>query len=476
MRLTGIFSSPVQTAKNARNDLLWAFLFEIMRRKIFKTLLFLVALILVLGIVLFAPIDRTALHEQPFYQQEIKLLDSLSMTVSKPSELKAGWKKINITPKGQMPMAGYLPRDHFNSIHDSLYARLLIIQNRETTTVLINVDLLLFPPALKAALNKRLVAKGLSIFTYLSATHTHNGVGAWDDSLGGQIAVGGFDDQWINDIADMLIRAIQETNLKRASVAYWESDADALVRNRIAHRKGKKDGIVRGLTVQREDSTRATLFTYSAHATSISMRNHSISADYPFAVIQKLEQQYDFGMYMAGMVGSHSFISFPKVDFELIDVVSSRLYATMDTLQLTSQTDVTSIANEHIPIAFGPSQLRVSKNWKLRNWVLNSGLGGLEGELTYLRIGNTLMIGTPCDFSGEIAVHEKLLEYARAKGFNLIITSFNGNYIGYITHDGHYDSINSSEVREMNWVGPYYGQYFAEMIKKLIDKSMVNGQ
>jgi hypothetical protein len=113
----------------------------------------------------------------------------------------------------------------------------------------------------------------------------------------------------------------------------------------------------------------------------------------------------------------------------------------------------------------------VSENLKLRNWLFKTALSDLEGELTYLKVGNTLLIGTPCDFSGEIFVNESLAQYAKAKGLNLIITSFNGNYIGYITHDGHYDSVSRAEVREMNWVGPYYGQYFSEIIKKLIDKS-----
>jgi neutral ceramidase len=443
-------------------------------KKSVRVLLVVLMFLLILSISLFAPIDRTSLKEQIFYQQEMQLLDTLSFNTQKASELKAGWTKINITPKGPMPMAGYLPRDGFSSIHDSLYVRLMFLGNEEATAVLINADLLLFPPALKIELDKRIQANNIKVFTYLSATHTHNGVGAWDDSFGGQIAIGEFDYKWINSLADKIIEAIKNAGLKPAKLSYWESDADALVRNRIAGGRGKKDGIVRGLVIQREDSTSAGLFTYSAHATSISKHNPSISADYPYAIIEKLEQQYDFGMYMAGMVGSHSFIWYPEVDYELIDVESRNLYATMDTLQLTSPINTTSIASKHVPIAFGPSQLRISKDWKLRNWVLKSVLGGLEGELTYLRIGNSLMIGTPCDFSGEIAVNEKLHEYAEAKGLNLIITSFNGNYAGYITHDGHYDSINRAEIREMNWVGPHYGQYFAEMIKKLIDKSAVD--
>jgi neutral ceramidase len=448
--------------------------FMILLKKIVRVLTVISLVVVALVLATFAPIDRTPLSEQFFYQREMKSLDSLLIKNISPSELKAGWAKINITPKDQMPMAGYMPRDKFDSIHDSLYTRLLIIKNDQATVALINVDLLLFPPALKEAINKQLAAAGLNDFIYLSATHTHNAVGGWDESLGGQVAVGDFDRAWVDGLAKKIVLAIQNAELKPSTISYWESDANNLVRNRAMRKTGKKDGWVRGLVVQRQDSSNAVLYTYSAHATNLSRFNNSISADYPGKVIQKLEQQYDFGMFMAGMVGSHSFIWFPEKNHELVDVQSTKLYAQMDTLNLTDPFSTASIEAHKIPIEFGPSQMRINKNWKVRNWVLSSTFGGLEGDLTYLRIGNTLMVGTPCDFSGEIAINENLHGYAKAKGLNLIITSFNGNYVGYITHDANYDMATSAEVYEMNWVGPYHGQYFAEMIKKLIDKSTVD--
>jgi neutral ceramidase len=443
-------------------------------RKILKFLLYFLSVLVALAVALVAPINRTPMAEQSFYQQAMKSLDTLPISTSQKSSLKAGWAKVNITPKGQMPMAGYMPRDHYDTIHDSLYVRIMLLASGRQTIALINADLLLFPPALKQRLQEKLADVMPNVFLYLSATHTHNGIGAWDDTFGGQIAIGDFDYQWINQTADQIIAAMQHIETQPASVGYWERDATEYVRNRIAYSKGKKDGKLRGLVIERSDSSSACLFTYSAHATSISKFIKSISADYPGAVIEQLEKKYDFGMFMSGMVGSHSFIWYPEVDFELITKERDLVVAKMDSMERAPAFDSAVVTTRHIPIPFGPAQLRVSEDWKTRNWAFSAVLDDLEGELTYLQMGNILMIGTPCDFSGEIAVNEKLHEYAKAKGLNLIITSFNGNYVGYITHDGHYDSINRSEVREMNWVGPYYGQYFAEMIKKLIDKTTVH--
>ena len=84
-----------------------------------------------------------------------------------------------------------------------------------------------------------------------------------------------------------------------------------------------------------------------------------------------------------------------------------------------------------------------------------------------LRIGNNILIGTPCDYSGELM--PEVLQVAERRNLNLIITSFNGGYIGYITHDRHYD-LNLYETRIMNWYGPQNGVYFQDIIQKILKK------
>lgn len=444
-------------------------------KKLFRTLGIIAVVLLALLMALVGRIDRTPLTEQKFYQQAMAELDSIEIPATQAMQLKSGWAKINITPKGQMPMAGYMKRNHYDSIHDSLYIRIIKFESANQTVALINADLLLFPPALKQRLQEKLEAKGLNTFLYLSASHTHTSIGAWDESLVGQYALGEFDYEWINQTADAILHSIQAIQTMSSSIQYWESNADELVINRIAQQRGKKDGKVRGFFLQRADSSKACLFTFSAHATTITKTNHVLSGDYPSVVIKQLENTeggVNFAMFMAGMVGSHSFAPMPpEIEFELVQKESSWLIESLTPMSVSTAIDSPIISKVQYTIPFGPAQLRLGNDWKVRNWAFNGVLGGLAGELTYLRIGNILMIGTPCDFSGEIAVTQKLHDYAKAKGLNLIITSFNGNYVGYITYDGHYDSIQRTEVREMNWVGPYHGQYFADMIKKLIDRS-----
>src|SRR5690606_31150123 len=103
---------------------------------------------------------------------------------------------------------------------------------------------------------------------------------------------------------------------------------------------------------------------------------------------------------------------------------------------------------------------RISMDLGLRSWVFRGMFGDYEPNIKVLRIGNILMIGMPADFSGELI--PELDAYAKNKGFDLIVTSFNGGYIGYVTHDKYYNR-DLYETVIMNWYGPYNGAYTQEI-------------
>jgi hypothetical protein len=173
---------------------------------------------------------------------------------------------------------------------------------------------------------------------------------------------------------------------------------------------------------------------------------------------------------MSGMVGSTRFKWSPIMNHEFIDMVAPVLVNRIDSAQYDSILMSPIIRSARVPIEFGPAQARIDKNWKINNWAFRMLLGKLKGEFTYLEIGDIVFIGTPCDFSSEIYVIDSLGEYAARHNKHLIITSFNGDYDGYITYDKHYEVSRKEEINALNWVGPYYGEYFSTMIKKLVSK------
>jgi len=431
---------------------------------------------LLLAISLVGPIDRSPLEEKSFYKEMMAELDTI-MPVSHHATqvLKAGWSRANITPNYSMPMAGYIPRPRFESVHDSLYTRIVAIDNGSITCYFISTDLLLFPPDLRDRINEKIAAKGWKdFFLYLSATHTHNGVGGWHSSVLGKAVLGDYHEEWIEETAQLIVQKMEEAYASRleSKIAYFENDVSESVENRIAFDKGDIDGLVRGFSIERVDSTKGIVFTFSAHATSIGKDNLVLSGDYPAAAIEQLKAKgWDFGMYMAGMVGSHRFRWVPEKDFDAVAVEAKLLTDKIGSASFITLEDSIEIKTVNVPIQFGPSQLRFEKNWKVRDWAFRLFVNPLEGEITYLQLGNLVFMGTPCDFSGELYTREKMGSLVQQLNKKLIITSFNGDYNGYITYDPHYETLAKEEVRAMNWVGPHYGKYFSHIIERLLNKN-----
>ena len=127
-----------------------------------------------------------------------------------------------------------------------------------------------------------------------------------------------------------------------------------------------------------------------------------------------------------------------------------------------------SIRSFRIPVELRKPAARVSKNLNTKNWIFNQLYGEYDSEISVLQLNDLLLIGLPCDFSGELAV--PLYDYARSKGLNLILTSFNGGYIGYVVKDEWYD-LDKYETMSMSWYGKDNGAYFSELITRLIDLS-----
>jgi hypothetical protein len=83
-------------------------------------------------------------------------------------------------------------------------------------------------------------------------------------------------------------------------------------------------------------------------------------------------------------------------------------------------------------------------------------------------VGDILFISSSGELSG--VFYEAWDALAEERGLKLVVTVFNGSYIGYITPDELYDA-QFHEVREMNWFGPGNGQYFDRLIQDVIRKA-----
>lgn len=432
---------------------------------------FLILFVLLLALV--APIDDTPLEHQPFYSRMMDKLDTFQLASYPASKsLSVGWSQFSIVPDYPLPMAGYKPRGHFTDVHDSVFMKVMAIDNGGVTAYLISADLLIFPPIVKEKILSKLPSS-INEFVYFSATHTHTSIGSWDPSLLGNILMGEYDEGWVESMVDQTISHMgtAKAAMLSAKISYWDVDVSDYVGNRI-EADAPVDGKLRGLIVERSDNTKALLNVLGAHPTLISKNFTSLSADYPGEIAKSLSGEFDITLFMAGTVGSQRFVGFNTTyDFQLTSKVGDLFASVILNTTSPKYAEDIEIKTGRINLEQGVSQLRLLKDVKLRDWVFSTVSRPLNAELTLLQIGNVLMVGTSCDFSGELAVVEQLESFADEHNLKLIITSFNGDYTGYITEDSHYYTSDDEEVMALNWVGPYFGQYYAETIKRIIQKS-----
>ena len=438
-------------------------------------------MVLIIFFIVFAiaPVDFTPLDQQSAIKQTYQKLDKAEFHSSEGNGvMKAGWASINITPEIPINMAGYGPRGPYTSVLDSLYSRAIVFDNGAEEVVVITIDLLMFPGFVKDAVQDSLSNYGfLPNEIFLNATHTHNGFGNWEQSIAGKFIFGDFNERNVDFLIHRILESVKVAgqNKSPVKIGFEKIDANKLVVNRLAGDNGKKDPYLRVISLKKENGLKAIITSFSGHPVNLDADIWEISRDYPGILVEELQKDntIDFAMFCAGMVGSHNIdIDLPKSHERIRKVgelLSEKIKSDLDSMDYF---DYSTLGGLDVTIDMSPSQLRITSELRVRDWLFSALLKPLQANIKMLEIGDVLLIGMPCDYSGELSINNHLDQFASERGKKLFITSFNGNYVGYITEDGHYTTYDHDEVKSLNWVGPYKGEYFTEIIKKTIERTV----
>lgn len=446
---------------------------KILNRVLRILLIILASLIVILVLFLavsIAPVDRQPVQTTGVYTTMMKRLDSLSFPdQARAGKFLVGFSKVNLTPAQRTSTAGYGNRlgKLFSSVHDSIYVRSVVIDNGSRRVAVVSADLLIIPPSVTAVLERELPSIGFSLDnTYLGAVHSHNSIGNWGEGAI-QFIYGPYQDSVVQFIAAAIIQSIQKASgsMLESDISFADIPVSGLVSNRLID-NGPEDPLLRFIEIARSDSTRLVMTSFTAHATCLYSKDLELSADYPGKFVAMLERQgYDFAMFMAGSVGSHK-CDVPNFGWECIDHMATGLARALE----EGHTNLRPLAGsalwmERVPLALPDPQVKISANWKVRSWVFRSAFREYPAYLTGLRIGNLIMLGTPCDFSGEFDA--RLDSMAKERNAKLMFTSFNGGYIGYVTPSVYFD-IDHYETRLMNWYPPGNGEYISACLEKML--------
>jgi neutral ceramidase len=447
-------------------------------KKILKWVLGIVSTLLVLVLVLFTTVDHTPYKQMPYYASMMKALDTFHVDVQhkKGDTLRAAWYKVALTPHVfPHPLAGYGLRKKAVSVNDTTFVRTFIFDNAKTRVAYVSLDLLIFPPALKDRVRAELETT-YNLKVFLTATHTHSAPGGWEPKIAGRILAGEYSDEYVallfNAIDECISKAIPR--LQKVEQAYIRISAPEAVQNRLKGADAPKDSFIRGIKFRNKSGEEACLFTFAAHANCLNSDVDYVSADYPGIVSAELEKRKwaSFVSYAAGAVGSHAPTFETILDGKLrADTVSSilveKLQETKAAYAYTNQ-----LYYHRLPLFLRDAHLRVEKDIRIRPWVFNTILGKDIPDIQIIEIGETVLLGMPCDYSGELM--PPLEKICADNQSNFMLSGFNGGYIGYITDDACYDW-DRGETMDMNWFGPYNAAYLTE-VNTVILKKVLTGE
>lgn len=423
--------------------------------------------ILVIGV---APTDRT-FNYTPLADSMTRRIAAVDeVPVPSPKGFQVGFSKVNLTPDHPVALGGYGKRrgKFYESVHDSIYVRCIVVDNGVERVAIVSADLLFIPPSVTSLLDKGLHEIGFSPEnTYLTATHSHNSIGSWAEGAFASILYGAYDDSIVHFIADKIKLSIVEASKNLISATFKSGSVPIpdLVYNRVTD-GGPVDPLLRVIEINRSDSSKLLLASYTAHATCLFSKDLQLSADYPGKLTQLLEEKgYTFAMFMAGAVGSHG-PQVPEGGWSCIDWmaenITEKFWAARDQLK---KMDDTVLEMHRVALELPAPRPKILRDWSLRPWLFKSTFGDYPSYVTVLRLGDVVMLGTPCDFSGEFSPSLDSL------GYQLhvmpMVTSFNGAYIGYVTPAKYFD-VNHSETRLMNWFSPGNGEYVEKTLERLL--------
>jgi neutral ceramidase len=427
-----------------------------------------IGLIVLVFAVAVLPIDRSV-DRTPLLAAMTNEMDTLPKVPPPGGRFMVGHAKENLTPTHPTATAGYAKRRGklYESVHDSIYVRTLVIDNGTNRVAIVSADLLIIPPTVTELLEKELPEIGFTLNnTYLGAIHTHNSIGNWGKGAT-SFLYGSYNDSIVHFIVDKIKSSILSAsqNLKPATLKAGTIPLDEIVYNRLID-NGPVDSLLRVIEVHRSDSSKLLLMSFTAHATCLFARDIVLSRDYPGKLVDALEKQgYDFVMFMAGAVGSHAG-KVPEQGWSCVDLMSDEVakgfLSNRD--RLFSVNDSTLVMHR-VPLLLSETQAKLLNDWRLRSWTFDLAFGDYPEFLTVLRVGNIVMLGTPCDFSGEF--DRSIDSLAERHGLHAMVTSFNGGYIGYVTPGKYYDE-DHYETQLMNWYGPGNGEYIEQCMEQLM--------
>ncbi len=457
--------------------------------KIFKRILLglLAVVLIVVGLFLYFigpwPVYKDSEYrDSDYYAKALADIEAQAKSndfTAQPNLLQAAWATRSITPEVGTPLAGYSGRGNgkkSEGVRDDVEVTALAVSDGKDTVVIVGADILITPPnvseAVRVAVAEKTGGKLTADDILFNASHTHCSVGGFGPGFVSTFSAGAFDPRIPEMLTKQYTEAIVEAfqGLKPASIATGHIEVPEHIRNRT--READVDPVLNYLVARQADGAMLYLVRYSAHPTNFGGSMMLVSAEYPGELKRYIEAQTNQqAHYLGGAVGSMGprAPEAPTPD-ERVTLMGQALGQRVleatkpEALQFRDRLDVASVG---VPIGMPEVQLRpVSTKWRLSPHALEIAGVPPGGWIHGVRIGDTLMMGMPSDFSGEIS--NTWRRWALDNKIELWTLSFCSTYCGYFSPDRYYNvEPLDYETNAMSWYGPNVEAYFTDLYQHI---------
>jgi neutral ceramidase len=455
-------------------------------RRLRNGLLVAVLLVATLGVVCLTTIDNQPFFRTPAYQTTLSSWQEKATNLAIPlGRLQAGFGRALLSPtlnaemddpaQGRfrtLPLAGYGNRkgQPATGIHDDVWVKAVAFAVENRVGVMVSADALIIPREVALLASDRIRKEtGLQRDQiYFGATHTHASLGAWGEGIIAEAFAGKYQAGARVWFSDRLVTAVKAAlaDLRPAAAGQGKVALPQYARNRLVGTLGRIDPELTFLVVKQEGGATGVIGSYSAHSTVLSSQVMEFSGDYPGQWQRAVEKAVGgTALFFLGGAGSHSPVAgapgYQGVQ-AMGDALAAQAVARLPDLAMTNRVQF-GIAG--VDLCLPEPHVRVTDTLRLRPWLAKRLLPtGPSAFVQVMRLGEWVWIATPCDFSGEMALEIK--DFARARGLQATVTSFNGDYIGYVIPHRYYH-LGGYEPRVMSFFGPTVPDYMDDLIRRM---------
>lgn len=411
----------------------------------YRLIAFVLALIVINGLAFsIALVDKTSYKNALYYRFTRQRFAWIVSSPPPQHAVNAGWSKASLNAAFSATKAASVG----SSPSDSIFTRAIVFDNGTNKAVVISIDLLMMPPVVAAELQKRLPKLGFDWKNvYLGATNSHPNRGGWAPDYMSRKTLGDYDEALVDNLTKAILQAVSSAQKNSAVVQTGYTQVEH------SH----------FLKLQKRSGESAIIYTADAPQLLADLANSSSGSNLGSLLTTQLEKETgSFALYMVGAVERPT--EQVNTPTSRVDSLLARVVPMLKSLPL--QTDSVLVA-QTVPLVQSDPQVRISKSWRLKPWLVKAIYGDYGADMKALRIGKTVFVGNPGAFSSELA--SELQATPTGERNNLVITSYNGGNIGQIVPDRYYYDPNSPyNLGDVNRFGPHTSAFITEMVQNLV--------